>query len=100
MVSACCSTYPPLYKGKEVATSQCVSKSHQVLPQDLVAKALGKAIGSHIWLANVAASSLVGFHPPKPTGLTTIAKAQLSDAQTQLEAAYIEKHLRRMLKGL
>ena len=39
-------------------------------------------------------------NPPNPAGLTAFTKAQLLDAQTQLEAAYRDKHLTKMLQGV
>ena len=73
-----------------------------------VAGGLRKTLGSHIWLAHVAASSQsMALQPPSqnppnpnPTRLTTLTKAQVLDVQTQLEAACRDKHLTRMLKGV
>ena len=65
-----------------------------------------KTIGTHLWLANmeVSAQSLVlkplSENPPNPNRLTPMTKAQLLDAQTQIETSCKDKHLTRMLKGV
>ena len=64
---------------------------------------LRKTIESHLWLANVAASSQnLALKPPaqNPAQLTAFTKAQFLDAQTQLEAACGDRHLTKMLKGV
>ena len=67
---------------------------------------LRQTIGSHLWLANMEASSRrLALKPlskkhPNPHGPTTMTQAQLLHAQTQLEAASRNHHLTRMLKAV